>query len=115
MHLNGHACEWYRHWCLDPADQQRRPARITSPLTWRRSAPASTIPGRPPLWLPTHSCIKVREAAGHPVDTFAAAGINTAGHREILGVRVNTSEDGAGWLTFLRGLAARGLAGASSW
>ncbi|WP_433479553.1 transposase [Spirillospora sp. CA-142024] len=33
------------------------------------------------------------------------------GHREILGVDVVSSEDGAGWLAFLRGLVAHGLSG----
>ena len=33
------------------------------------------------------------------------------GDREILGLDVTSSEDGAGWLAFLRGLAARGLSG----
>jgi len=32
-------------------------------------------------------------------------------HREILGIDVASSEDGAGWLAFLRGLVARGLSG----
>jgi putative transposase len=42
-----------------------------------------------------------------------AVGVNRDGHREILGLDVITSEDGAGWLAFLRGLVARGLAGIS--
>ena len=40
-----------------------------------------------------------------------ATGVNGDGHREILGVDVFTSEDGAGWKEFLRGLVARGLSG----
>jgi putative transposase len=32
-------------------------------------------------------------------------------HREILGVDVHTTEDGAGWTAFLRDLVARGLSG----
>jgi putative transposase len=40
-----------------------------------------------------------------------ATGVNADGHREILGVDVLTSEDGAGWTGFLRGLVARGLSG----
>jgi Transposase, Mutator family len=35
--------------------------------------------------------------------------VNADGCREILGIDVTSSEDGAGWLAFLRGLAARGL------
>jgi transposase-like protein len=45
------------------------------------------------------------------VATLTAIGINADGHREVLGVDVVTSEDGAGWLDFLRGLKARGLSG----
>ena len=40
-----------------------------------------------------------------------ATGVNVDGHREILGVDVFTSEDGAGWKEFLRGLVERGLRG----
>jgi putative transposase len=53
---------------------------------------------------------KVREG-GRTVNVHAliATGVNADGHREILGLDVTSSEDGAGWLAFLRGLAARGL------
>jgi putative transposase len=40
-----------------------------------------------------------------------AVGVNAAGRREILGCELATTEDGAGWTSFLRGLAARGLSG----
>lgn len=55
---------------------------------------------------------KVREG-GRTVNVHAlvATGVNADGHREILGVEVVSSEDGAGWLAFLRGLVARGLSG----
>ena len=57
---------------------------------------------------------KVREG-GRIVNVAVviAVGINAEGHREVLGLDVITSEDGAGWLAFLRGLVARGLAGAT--
>jgi hypothetical protein len=45
------------------------------------------------------------------VAVVLATGVNADGHREILGVDLVTTEDGAGWTTFLRGLVARGLAG----
>jgi len=45
------------------------------------------------------------------VVTAIAVGVNNEGHREILGLDVFTSEDEAGWTTFLRGLVARGLSG----
>jgi transposase-like protein len=55
---------------------------------------------------------KVREG-GRIVNiaVVIAVGVNNEGHREVLGFDVVTSEDGAGWLAFLRGLVARGLAG----
>src|ERR671933_514611 len=56
--------------------------------------------------------IKVREA-GRTVNVHAliAVGVNGDGQREVLGLEVASEEDGAGWLGFLRGLCARGLAG----
>ena len=40
-----------------------------------------------------------------------ATAVNVEGKREVLGIDVGTSEDGAFWLAFLRGLVARGLSG----
>lgn len=40
-----------------------------------------------------------------------AVGVHASGHREVLGVDVGPSEDGAFWLAFLRSLVARGLTG----
>ena len=56
--------------------------------------------------------LKVREG-GRVVGVHAliATGVNRDGHREILGLQVTTSEDGAGWLGFFRDLVARGLSG----
>jgi putative transposase len=56
--------------------------------------------------------LKVREG-GRVVGVHAlvATGVNADGHREILGLHVTTSEDGAGWLAFFRDLTARGLSG----
>jgi transposase-like protein len=45
------------------------------------------------------------------VAVVIAVGVNVEGHREVLSFDVITTEDGAGWLAFLRGLVARGLAG----
>ena len=58
---------------------------------------------------------KVREG-GRTVNVHAliATGVNADGKREILGLDVASSEDGAGWLAFLRGLAARGLSGGAA-
>ena len=56
--------------------------------------------------------LKVREGGRVvPVHALVATGVNADGHREILGVQVTTSEDGAGWLAFFRDLTARGLSG----
>ncbi|QNF95950.1 MULTISPECIES: IS256 family transposase [Janibacter] len=56
--------------------------------------------------------LKVREGGRVvPVHALIATGVNADGHREILGIQVTTSEDGAGWLAFFRDLTARGLSG----
>ena len=56
--------------------------------------------------------LKCREAGRIAnVAAVVATGVNADGHREILGLDVLTSEDGAGWTGFLRGLVARGLSG----
>ena len=56
--------------------------------------------------------LKVREGGRVvPVHVLVATGVNADGHREILGVQVTSSEDGAGWLAFFRDLTARGLNG----
>jgi len=56
--------------------------------------------------------MKVRED-GRTVNVacLVAVGVNADGHREVLGLDVCSEEDGAGWLTFLRSLTARGLTG----
>lgn len=55
---------------------------------------------------------KCREA-GRIVNVAAlvAVGVNDEGRREVLGLDVVASEDGAGWLSFLRALKSRGLTG----
>ncbi len=55
---------------------------------------------------------KVREG-GRIVNVacVVATGVNAEGSREILGTELFTTEDGAGWTAFLRGLVARGLHG----
>src|SRR3954466_9397759 len=58
--------------------------------------------------------MKVREGGRVVrVACLVATGVNADGHREILGLDLATSEDGAGWLIFLRSLVARGLTGVS--
>jgi transposase-like protein len=56
--------------------------------------------------------VKCREG-GRTVNVCVvhAVGVNKEGFRESLGLDLVTSEDGAGWLAFLRSLVARGLTG----
>ncbi len=56
--------------------------------------------------------VKCREG-GRTVNACVvhAVGVNRDGFRESLGLDVVTAEDGAAWLSFIRGLVARGLAG----
>ena len=56
--------------------------------------------------------MKVREG-GRVVScaVLAATGVNNDGHREVLGVRVSTSETGPAWNEFFADLVARGLTG----
>ena len=56
--------------------------------------------------------MKVREG-GRVVNAvvLVATGVNGDGHREVLGLRVATSETGAAWNEFFADLVARGLAG----
>ena len=65
----------------------------------------------PYLWLDA-TFLKVREA-GRVVSqaVVVAIGVTAEGVREVLGVEVGPSEDGAFWRRFLRGLVARGLTG----
>jgi putative transposase len=63
----------------------------------------------PYLWLDA-TFVKVRD--GGRVVSMAvviAIGVRATGEREVLGLDVGPSEDGAFWLQFLRGLVARGL------
>jgi putative transposase len=56
--------------------------------------------------------VRVREGGRTVlVHALIATGVNADGKREILGLEVTSSEDGAGWLAFFRGLVARGLSG----
>jgi transposase-like protein len=65
----------------------------------------------PYLWLDA-TFLKVRKD-GRVVNmaVVIAIAVNREGEREVLGLDVGPSEDGAFWLAFLRGLVTRGLAG----
>lgn len=65
----------------------------------------------PYVWLDA-TFVKVRQE-GRVVSlaVVLAIGVRATGEREVLGLDVGPSEDGAFWLGFLRGLVARGLSG----
>jgi len=65
----------------------------------------------PYVWLDA-TFVKVREQ-GRVVSqaVVLATGVKASGEREVLGLDVGPSEDGAFWVQFLRGLVARGLSG----
>ena len=56
--------------------------------------------------------MKVREG-GRVINAvvLVATGVNADGHREVLGLRIATSETGAAWNSFFADLVARGLSG----
>ena len=65
----------------------------------------------PYLWLDALTQ-KVREVGRIVnVSVVVATVVNGEGKREIIGMDVGTSEDGAFWLAFLSSLSARGLGG----
>ena len=65
----------------------------------------------PYVWLDA-TYVKVRDD-GRVVSmaVVIAIGVRASGEREVLGLDVGPSEDGAFWLAFLRSLVARGLRG----
>ena len=70
-----------------------------------------TVNRYPYLWLDALTQ-KVREDGRIVnVSVVVATAVNGEGKREIIGMDVGTSEDGAFWLAFLRSLSARGLSG----
>ena len=65
----------------------------------------------PYVWLDA-TFVKVREQGRVSNQAVViAVGVKGTGEREVLGLDVGPSEDGAFWLAFLRGLVARGLSG----
>ena len=63
------------------------------------------------LWLDALTQRVREEGRIARVSVVVATAVNVEGKREVLGIDVGTSEDGAFWLAFLRGLVARGLSG----
>jgi putative transposase len=65
----------------------------------------------PYVWLDA-TFVKTRERGRVvSVAVVIAVAVNERGEREVLGLDVGPSEDGAFWLQFLRGVVARGLSG----
>lgn len=67
--------------------------------------------GYPYVWLDA-TFVKVRENSRVVSQAVVIAiGVRSTGEREVLGLDVGPSEEGAFWIQFLRGLVARGLSG----
>ena len=71
------------------------------------------LDGAPYVYVTLDALTQRSREAGRIVNVHVllAIGVNAEGYREVLGVDVVTTEDGAGWTAFLRGLVARGLSG----
>ena len=65
----------------------------------------------PYLWLDATFLKVRREGRVVSLAVVIAIAVRATGEREVLGLDVGPSEDGAFWLQFLRGLVARGLVG----
>ena len=63
------------------------------------------------LWLDALTQRVREEGRIAQVSVVVATAVNADGKREVLGIDVGTSEDGASWLSFLRSLVVRGLSG----
>ena len=89
-------------------------SRISQELDARveefRSRPLDASPYRY-VWIDA-LYIKVREG-GRTVSSAVgvATAVNSSGNREIIGLDIFNTEDGASWTAFLRGLVARGMSG----
>lgn len=82
---------------LDAEVDRFRPRRLEAPY--------------PYLWLDA-TFLKVRmDSRVTNMAVVIAIAVNRAGEREVLGLDVGPSEDGAFWLSFLRSLVTRGLSG----
>jgi putative transposase len=75
-----------------------------------RQPPAAGEGRLPPRGRPRHAR-RTAAPSGGGGPPCVATGVTADGYREILGLQVSSTEDGAGWLAFLRDLTARGLSG----
>ena len=85
-------------------------AELDEVVTSFLERPLDAVPYRY-LWLDALTQLVREEGRVVQVAVVVATAVNAAGKREVLGIDVGTSEDGAFWLSFLRGLVARGLSG----
>jgi transposase-like protein len=67
--------------------------------------------GYPYVWLDATYVKARQDGRVVALAVVVAVGVRATGEREVLGLDVGASEDGAFWLQFLRGLVARGLRG----
>jgi putative transposase len=72
-----------------------------------------SLEGAPYAYLTLDALVVKCREGGRTVNVCVvhAVGVNKEGFRESLGLDVVTAEDGAAWLSFVRGLVARGLSG----
>lgn len=69
------------------------------------------VPPYPDVWLEATS-VKVRqEGRVSAMAVVVAIGVTASGEREVLGLEVEPSQEGAFWVPFLRGFLPRGLSG----
>lgn len=84
-------------------------AELAAEVERCRSRPL--VGGYPYVWLDaTYLKVRVEQRVVSQA-VVIAIGVRASGEREVLGLDVGPSEDGAFWLQFLRGLVARGLSG----
>ena len=105
---------WSRPWGVRVSPRARCPVSVRSWTWWWMASWAVRWAVDPTLtlWLDALTQ-KVRED-GRIVNVsvvVVATAVNGEGKREIIGMDVGTSEDGAFWLAFLRSLSARSLSG----
>ncbi len=82
----------------------------SSMRSWSRSG-LGPSPAPPTPWVVRRPCREGQRGGTVSVSVVKAIRVNRDGFREVLGLDVITAEDGAGWLSFLRALKARGLSG----
>ena len=104
---------WSRHWGVRVSPRTRCRASVGSWTWWWMASWAVRWTVDPTLTCGLDALTqKVREDGRTVnVSVVVATAVNGEGKREIIGMDVGTSEDGAFWLAFLRSLSARGLSG----